>query len=95
MTTASSRSNMKPRQDPNRPTRWRRLRERWKRIGKAIADIQARALLILFYFVVLAPFALAIRWGSDPLAIKAGAPTGWRPREDEKGTPMERAARQF
>lgn len=67
----------------------------WKRVGKAIGDIQARILLVLFYFIVLAPFALALLWGSDPLAIKAGAPRGWRQRDDGKGTPIERATRQF
>lgn len=68
---------------------------RWKRFAKKIGDIQARFLLVLFYFLVLAPFALVIRWWSDPLAIKAGTPRGWRSKEDEAGTPMERATKQF
>jgi len=69
--------------------------EWWKRVAKRIGDIQARVLLTLFYFVVFGPFALAVRWRSDPLAIKAGAPRGWRSREDGKGDPTERATRQF
>jgi hypothetical protein len=73
----------------------KRLWEGWKRIAKRIGDIQARVLLILFYFGVLSPFALAVSWGSDPLAIKAGAPRGWQPKAKEAGTPLERAIRQF
>ena len=73
----------------------RNLWEWWKRVGKRIGDIQARLLLTFFYFVVLGPFALAIRWGSDPLAIKAGTDRGWRPRDDKTGVPIERATKQF
>ena len=73
----------------------RRLWEWWKRVARKIGDVQARVLLTLFYFFVVGPFALLIRWRSDPLAIKAGTPRGWRPKEDEAGTPMERATKQF
>lgn len=78
----------------DKSTSGRSLWQRWKRVGKAIGDIQARILLVLFYFIVLPPFALALLWGSDPLAIKAGAPRGWRPRSEEKDSPMERLTRQ-
>ena len=78
-----------------RPSIPRRLWEGWKRFGRKVGDVQARGLLILFYFVFLAPFALVVRWGSDPLAIKAGTRKGWRPRIDETGSPTERATKQF
>ncbi len=67
----------------------------WKRVARKIGDFQARVLLTLCYFIVVAPFALAARWGSDPLAIKPGSPRGWRPRPHQQGAPMERAMRQF
>jgi hypothetical protein len=73
----------------------RRFWERWKRFGKRIGDIQARLLLTFFYFVLLAPFALALRRWSDPLGIKPGSAKGWHPRESGDGTPKERAGRQF
>ncbi len=73
----------------------RRLFALWKRVGKRIGDVQARALLTLFYFVVLAPFALAVRWASDPLAIKSATPRGWRPRSDGDRSPVVRATSQF
>jgi hypothetical protein len=72
----------------------RNLWEWWKRVGKRIGDFQARFLLLLFYFLILGPFALAIRCFSDPLGIKAKMPRGWLPRSDVQGTPMDRATRQ-
>jgi hypothetical protein len=73
----------------------RRLWEAWKRFGKRVADIQARILLMFFYYVVLCPFALLVRLGSDPLAIKSKNMGGWRIREKKNEDLMERAARQF
>lgn len=73
----------------------RRLWERCKRVLRRVGDVQARVLLSLFYFVVLGPFALAVRCWSDPLAIKAGAPRGWRERSISEAEPRDRATRQF
>lgn len=81
--------------EESRMTAARALWECWKRVGKKIGDFQARILLTLFYFFVLGPFALVVRWGSDPLAIKARTQRGWRQRAVGKETPMERATRQF
>jgi len=67
----------------------------WKRVARKIGDVQGRLLLILFYFLLLAPFALVVRWWSDPLAIKSGTPRGWRRKGDEGGTAMQRASQQF
>jgi hypothetical protein len=72
----------------------RRLWEGWKRIARKIGDFQARALMTLFYFVILGPMALGVRWCADPLAIKAATPRGWRAMESKDGIPMERARRQ-
>lgn len=67
----------------------------WKRIARRVGDFQARVFLLAFYFVVFCPFALVVRWGSDPLAIKKGTPKGWRPRPAMEGDIMEWAKRQF
>jgi hypothetical protein len=69
--------------------------ERWKRFGKWIGDYQARALLSVFYFIVLAPFALVVRRWSDPLAVKPGSANGWRGRSLPEGSPMKKATQQF
>jgi hypothetical protein len=75
--------------------RLRRLWEGWKRVAKRIGDVQARLLMTVFYFVCLAPFGFAVRWGSDPLAIKPGSPRGWCARIAGAGPELERARRQF
>lgn len=73
-----------------RPT----LLERWKRVARKIGDIQARILLTLFYILIVGPFALVIRWRSDPLGIKADRPRGWISKNDTAETP-KRATQQF
>jgi hypothetical protein len=82
-------------QEKTSPGLMRRFWGRWKRAAKRIGDIQARILLTFFYFVLLAPFALALRRWSDPLAIKAGAAKGWRARGNSDASPEEQATRQF
>jgi hypothetical protein len=72
----------------------RRLWRRWKLIARRIGNVQARILLMIFYLVVLAPFALIVRWATDPMAIKPGTARGWRDRREERGSLLERAARQ-
>lgn len=67
----------------------------WESLWKKITYVQARIVLSLFYFVVLAPFAVVLRLLSDPLAIKPGRPREWCSLGDGKGSPMEQARRQF
>jgi hypothetical protein len=74
---------------------WRRLWEAWKAVARRIGDVQARILLAVFYFVVLAPFALIVRLTSDPLAIRPRTRRGWHARVEPPGTVLERAQRQF
>jgi len=74
----------------------RQFWEAWKRFGRKAGDVQARFFLSVFYFVVLAPFALIVRWAADPLAIKPRAPGGWQLRPaPRQGNPLEGARRQF
>jgi hypothetical protein len=77
------------------PGLFRRFWEGWKKVARKIGNFQARVLLFLFYFVVLAPFALLVRWASDPLAIKPKTPRGWHPLEAKEGTPADQSRRQF
>ena len=67
---------------------------RWKRIAHKIGDFQARVLMTVFYFVILGPVALVLRWRSDPLAIKPGTRKGWSHQEVRDGPPMVQARRQ-
>lgn len=72
-----------------------RLWEWWKRVARKIGDFQGRLILTLFYFIVLAPFALILRLVADPLAIASKAPSGWQPRPESRGDALDRARRQF
>ncbi|MGH7774856.1 MAG: hypothetical protein ACREQA_21740 [Candidatus Binatia bacterium] len=67
----------------------------WKIVGRKIGDFQARMLLSVFYFVILGPFALVLRWRSDPLAIKPGTSRGWRSKSDGDYSTGKRAGSQF
>ena len=75
--------------------RLRRVWAWWKRTAHTIGNFQARLLLTLCYFVVVAPFALLVRSLSDPLAIKPSTPRGWRPRAVDGQSAMARALQQF
>jgi hypothetical protein len=70
------------------------LWEAWTRVARKIGSFQARVLLSVFYSLILAPFALAVRWGSDPLAIKPGSPRGWRGRPEPRVPPLQQARSQ-
>ncbi len=52
----------------------------WKRFRRKVGNIQARVLLNVFYFVVVAPFALVVKLSSDPLGLSPKTPKEWRPR---------------
>ncbi len=83
------------RQERERPGAARAFLEWWRRVAKRIGDVQARLLLTFFYFAVLGPFAVVLRWATDPLGIKGHTSQSWVPKGEEKGSVMERATRQF
>jgi hypothetical protein len=58
----------------------------WRRIARAIGEVQARVLLAVVYCVVLPVFALVVRLGEDPFR------GGWHAREDSE--PARAARRQ-
>ncbi len=62
-----------------------RLWRKWERFGRNMGSFQSRALLSLFFFIVVSPFALAVKWFSDPLRIKhQSQETHWHIRKEEK-----------
>ncbi|MBM3220267.1 MAG: hypothetical protein FJZ38_16605 [Candidatus Rokubacteria bacterium] len=71
----------------------RRAWEGWKRVGRKVGDVQARVLLTIFYFVILAPFGLGVR-AADPLGLRRRG-DGWRVRPPAPSDdPLIRARRQ-
>jgi hypothetical protein len=71
------------------------LWEAWKRIGKKVGDCQARLILTVFYYLILGPFALAIRLACDPLRLKTRSPRGWISRTEFHQATKERSTKQF
>jgi hypothetical protein len=86
---------MEKQKDRQRQGFFRALWQGWKRVAKKIGNFQARVLLAVFYFTVFCPFALAVRWSSDPLGIKTKRLHGWLPLHSSDEPPLERARRQF
>ena len=73
----------------------KKLWENWKKLAKKIGDFQARLILTILYFVIVAPFALIVRFAADPLLIKPRTPQGWRAKTELKGSHMDRVLNQF
>jgi hypothetical protein len=72
-----------------------RLWARWKVIARKIGDVQSRLLLCVFYFVVLAPFGVAVRMLSDPLRLRRQDISHWLPIAHKAAAPQDHARRQF
>ena len=73
---------------------------RWKAFAQRLAELQARVVLTICYFLVLPPFAVLLRMTSDPLATKPRSTRGWRDRpgpleQNPPGARLERARRQY
>ena len=51
--------------------------ERWKAMAARAATFQARVLLVVFYWVVVSPFALVLRLVADPLELRQGRGGHW------------------
>lgn len=66
----------------------------WKVIAHKIGNFQARIILLLFYFIVLAPFALIIK-RSDPMRLRRSSVHGWQLRPAESSPSQEKMVRQY
>ena len=71
------------------------LWEAWKRFARRVADFQARLILTFFYYFFFAPFAMIVRWFSDPLEIKGQRVPGWHARGKPEDSSLDRAMRQY
>jgi hypothetical protein len=72
-----------------------KLWTRWKHFGYRMGSFQSRVLLSFFFFIIVSPFALAVKWFSDPLRIKRQKQdTHWNIRREEKPD-IELFRRQF
>jgi hypothetical protein len=73
----------------------RRLLGKWKHFGHRMGGFQSRVLLSFLYFILVSPFALAVKWFSDPLRIKRPSQEShWHIRKEEEQD-IEQFRRQF
>jgi len=72
----------------------RRLWAGWKRFAERLGVLQSRLLLVLLYFVVVAPFALLVKIAKDPLRMRRIGGSNWIARP-ASSTDLERSKRQF
>jgi hypothetical protein len=64
----------------------------WLRVARVIGHVQTRILMTVFYFVVMALFAIAVRLFTDPLGLKRSG--SWRALAGAPAIPTVEAARQ-
>ena len=72
-----------------------RLHRRLLLIARKIGYFQSQVILALIYFVVVAPFALAIRLFTDPLNLWRCASWHWFSEDDRPAPTMDWLKRQF
>jgi len=69
--------------------------EKWKIFGHKVGNFQARLILSLFYFIVICPFAVVIKYGSKPLRLKVFNASNWLLHRAGGEDIMSQARRQF
>jgi hypothetical protein len=62
----------------------RRIWNLWVPIGRFIGDWMARIVLTIFYFTILLPYGLGVRFFRDPLDLKTKTKGGWIERSNEE-----------
>jgi len=68
---------------------------KWKEFSRRTGSFQSRVLLSLFFFLVVTPFALAIKLMGDPLRIKHSEEGSFWLSKDEASKDLEEFRRQF
>jgi len=71
----------------------RQLWNGWLVVARKIGHVQSQVILTLVYFVVMAPFALAVRLFADPLGLRS-APAWHNPARPGGGAPGLDSVRQ-
>ncbi len=71
------------------------LWERWKQFSKRMGSFQSRMILAFLFFLVVSPFALAVKVFSDPLKIKSRTSESFWVSREETTTDMESYRKQF
>lgn len=68
---------------------------KWKAFSQRMGSFQSKIILSLFFFLFVTPFALGVKFFSDPLRIKLpSSSTYWQPKKEPKNN-LEEYRRQF
>lgn len=67
--------------------------ERWQIVARVNGDYVARLLVNVFYFTIMVPFALGVKYMTDPLGLRNPA-ARWLDRKPV-GTTLDEARSQF
>ncbi len=73
---------------------WSRVWSGWKMVVERVGAFQAKVVLTLLYFVLIAPFALFVKLGRNRLRIGRVATSNWTARTVEPSG-LEASRRQF
>jgi hypothetical protein len=65
---------------------FRALWSGWLVVARKIGAFQSFLILSLVYFLVIAPFALAVRHLMDPLGLRVAPPWRWLSRGEDSQT---------
>ena len=74
---------------------FKKIWQSWNDFSKRMGSFQSRILLSLFFFILISPFALAVKVFSDPLHIKYQSRTSWWIPKKEIKNELEQYRRQF
>jgi len=72
----------------------KKIWEGWKKFAHKLGNFQARIILFVFYFIILAPFAMIIK-RSDPMRLRKSSEHGWQARNSETTPTPEKMIRQW
>jgi Saxitoxin biosynthesis operon protein SxtJ len=72
----------------------RKIWNGWKAIAHKIGNFQARIILFIFYFIVLAPFAMIMK-RVDPMKMRRGSYHGWQNRPADSSPTQEKMIHQW
>ena len=67
----------------------------WQVVARKIGYVQSQIVLTLVYFVVIAPFALAVRLCSDPLQLRGASSWHWLPQTRQAPVDLDALRQQF
>jgi hypothetical protein len=74
---------------------FKQLWERWKLFAEKLGNFQSRLIMGYFYFFIVTPFALIMKFGSDPLTLKGtNSQSEWTTFDNTSRT-LEESKRQY